>query len=1246
MRDLKASISSFAAALVAAATLAGLAPSPLEAQAPLRKIGEMELSLLGVSATVEPLEPVVPKNIASAVRIVVRAGTTELSTGDLARFLGPDFAVKGELSGPGLTSTVTLPDLEEGEPLPADPLLLPLPALTVAGDYELANLRIEKKGLPALDVSPSRVPVKVIDQILVTSVKTRALTLDEIRARGIDLSSLDNYLGFSFAIGLKLESQVVQIEMPVIFDREGHVVPQPLEPPPAPPRVGAALAPTIVPMLLQPEEEGPGGGPPPKLELPGGSGGGFSIPALLVIPGDVGYLKQFFSAQLFVANGAPVGSGLVVRDVTGTIQLPLGPDGVRGRDPDNCTDPQKPETCLNDDPLSLPALVRDGESVPHPETLPIAQVGPDGAPGTPDDVGTLWPAEQGLADFTIRGDKEGFHRISFDIRAELQGLPVGPVRIKGKANGGVLVQNAKFKLTFVAPSVVRADEEFTLDVAITNISDSVAANLLTLTLPEDQISGAELPVDEPATRAIDSLGPQETAVFEYRFISRATGQVVASYLNFSTSAPDGTSGDLRFKLGVGERGVPLSPDTLVLPTSVAGLPPDVVRAAMRVLGHAWSVANAPSGTLPKDVVRTDRTVVTQKALALAEAGLRVTLGQPALEAVRDIGYDFWSGTPSFDPGFDQVLRTTRAGLSLAQAIGRTLAAPAAASGPLEYERERAQVLASGPDFVSFAVAGASGGRPPAEVILSDSLGRWTFPATSNPSAAVPTAVVLPLGDPATAPLLGLVTSPGASPYQITLLATGAGPVDLSVTLPRGDGTVVRATATGVALVAGERARVLLDLQRPESLVLEHDVDADGGFETTEPLVVDPTTRFPQGPALRAARVVGPRTVPSASPLGVYAAFLFDRVVDGDSAAGTSHYVIPKNAVTAAKRQLSGRIVFASLEQPEGNHVPATVSVQGIEDARGAVGPASGEEPLPSLVGDPGAVVTGRVLNGDGSPLPPGVVVYYLAEGAWQPLQCAAGPVAKPVSAIEVDGSGAFELRYVRQSLCGVPFELLTKDPANGAVTKVSGRVRADGERIVMDIALLAKGSVLGTVSRYASAGSLEKVPAPGAVVRVFSVTETQSFGEAVTDGDGRYRVDGITVGPVAVHAAHGQGVGSGSGRIDRPGTPAVVDITLDDNAVRVSGTVYKADPNEPDPAKRTTVVPGIQVLYSLGSQLVGVTTTDATGSYVFESMPAGVFTSPPLNTRDRASPPDLRDGRRPDVDLTSSSRESSPSSAR
>ena len=62
-------------------------------------------------------------------------------------------------------------------------------------------------------------------------------------------------------------------------------------------------------------------------------------------------------------------------------------------------------------------------------------------------------------------------------------------------------------------------------------------------------------------------------------MSERTGQVVASYLDFATT--NGTTGTLKFTVGIGERGVPLSPDTLVLPASVD-----------RAAGHAGARGHA------------------------------------------------------------------------------------------------------------------------------------------------------------------------------------------------------------------------------------------------------------------------------------------------------------------------------------------------------------------------------------------------------------------------------------------------------------------------------------------------------------------------------------------------------------------------------------------------------------------------------------------------------------------------------
>ncbi len=421
------------------ALLLAVLPSAARAQTPLRKIGEMEVALVGLHATVDPINPVVPKNTPSGVRVVVKAGAQELSAADLAALYGAGFHVEALLSGPGLPTTIDLPHVGPGEVLPADPLLLPLPALPQGGDYQLTNIRIVAGGAIALDVDPPQVTVKVIDQILITSVKTRSLTLEEIKQKGIVLDS-DDYLGFEFTLGLKLESNPVNISFPVVFDRQGVVVPQPIQPPPAPDRTTVALPPlpAIVPMLLEGEviQEG---GAKEKVSLTLPNGTPIRIPSVLVIPGNVGYLKQFFSAQLFVANGAPAGTNLIVRDVKGTIHLPFGKDAIEGPDP---------TTGINDDPLALPELLRDGQTIVQPKTMAILGVGPDGTPGTGDDAGSLAPGEQGQAEFLVRGEKEGFHTLDFDVAAILDGLPVGPVKITGKASGGVLVRNPYFNMTF------------------------------------------------------------------------------------------------------------------------------------------------------------------------------------------------------------------------------------------------------------------------------------------------------------------------------------------------------------------------------------------------------------------------------------------------------------------------------------------------------------------------------------------------------------------------------------------------------------------------------------------------------------------------------------------------------------------------------------------------------------------------------------------------------------------------------
>jgi hypothetical protein len=1154
---------------------------PSVAQTAQQKIGELDLPIMGITATVTQTNPTIPKNTASAVAISVTAGGSALDSSSLAAFLGGSFQIQGELSGPGLSGTITLPyvDPDGGASPILDPLMLPIPALTEAGDYTLTNLRIVVNGNPVLTIAPSTITLDVIDQVLITSVQTTPLTLQQIQQLGIVLDN-NSYQGFQFTVGLGTSSNVVNVAFPVVFDNNGVPVPQPISPPQV--SRNDVPVPTIVPVLFQLTDSS-GASVSGGVTFPDGHVGPVQIPGVIVIPGNVGYLKQFFSANLYVSNGAPSGSGLTVQNVTGTIQLPPGADGVVG---------------TSDDPVSLPDLT----SGPQPSTMPVLAQGPDGKP----DVSLLNPGDQGQAQWELRGDKEGYYPINFAIQGTLNGLPVGAVTIKGTATGGVLIRNPYFDMTFAVPSVVRSQEQFNVYITVKNISQSVA-NALKVTLDAGQMSGAVLIGD--ASQQIDTLAAGSSQTLTFTFQSLTTGQVNATYLQLNTQ--NGSSGELSFTIGVGERGVPLSPDTLSLPDSVNNLPQPVIDAAMRVLGEGWSIANAPAGTLPVGVLRTTTAVVTQKALALAEAGLRVELGQPLPNALRDLLYDFFSGKP-IDPGFDQLLRTTDAGFDFQRAIGAQLAQSVQqAGGPLAFEAASAQVLASGPDFLSYAVGNGSN-QAPVEVQLSDAtgdLGRGFGFTTGTLINQVVGFGQLPLGNSDASPLYGIVTNPAASPYTLQFLGTGNGTVDLSVTLPRGDGTFVHGQIYGATVQSGVVSRITLDLSQPDQLVLQQDPSGDATFPVQLPLQTEIIS--PQGPNFVSAVVIGPETIPGATPLGFHLAVLFDRVVDANTAKQTSNYQIPNNTVQAAASQLSGRIVIADMAQPEGPYIPTTVAVSGIQDSRGVAGPG-GTQPLKSNLKDAGAVVSGRVFNADGSPTTTAVITYMQAPPA-DDCQDEEAVAYAGLTTETVDSSGHYQLRYVRQDPCGLPFELATTDPNTGSLRTLYNFVQFAGEQLDIDFPMFGIGTIAGTVK------DLSNNPVYGAQVIAVSGTDPQVGGQAITDGNGYYSIPGITVGPVTVRAAQGNSMGVAAGNLPRAGNTTVINVTLDGGSASLSGVLQQVT------SGTVTPIPNWPVVFSLAhpgtaAEAVAVVYSGADGSFKFAGVPVGQYVvSATLDPVDSAS---------------------------
>src|SRR6185436_3597835 len=170
-------------------------------------------------------------------------------------------------------------------------------------------------------------------------------------------------------------------------------------------------------------------------------------------------------------------------------------------------------------------------------------------------------------------------------------------------------------------------------------------------------------------------------------------------------------------------------------------------------------------------------------------------------------------------------------------------------------------------------------------------------------------------------------------------------------------------------------------------------------------------------------------------------------------------------------------------------------------------------------------------------------------------------------------------------------------------------VRSAGEQIVLDVVLFGRGSVKGTVFKNGQ-------PQAGAQVAVFSGTDPRVGGTATTDGDGLYTVNGMTVGPVTVRAAKDLSIGQAAGRVERAGTTAVIDVSLESETVQISGKVTKLENG------KTTVLPGVYVYFYLAGYgaPMGFAQTDAAGNYVLSGLPAGAYTvQAALNLRDTAS---------------------------
>jgi len=656
-------------------------------------------------------------------------------------------------------------------------------------------------------------------------------------------------------------------------------------------------------------------------------------------------------------------------------------------------------------------------------------------------------------------------------------------------------------------------------------------------------------------------------------------------------------------MGVDERGVELSPDSLAMPDETESLPRRILVAAERVLGQALSSATAP--VLPNGVRKSSRDLVRTRVLELAEAGQRLRYSDSLTGVLQDLLLD-WQGGRRFDDGFDQLLRETNAGEEWRAAVALELAD------------------ASGDDAVARLRAGAAAfaGRSESWTFIADSFG--------------PTNVtrILELSGGGVTPERSAV--PGAMAYRSTngtwFVVRGrlAGHLDWNAaTSVSGLVSHLEIGTNGIGqlsdwTVPNVPVGGCFQLNVPESAVatLAIDQTCDGTPEIA-PAAVRKEIRelLPrvvgviQDLSVTAGRPPRPCIAPNdIHNYGTVLGVLFSKPMVQATVDRPAGYQI-EGGVTAQSVQVQpgGRLALVNLRQGVSAIRPRTLSVSGITDPRGAPVDAT-PVPIRSVFEESpfraGVAIQGRVIRADGS-VAAGVPVTLLMKD-----RQVAGDECLPwdfrVSQSMTDASGAFSFDFV---LAGVPYVIGATDTSTLSSEALAALVAAGGtseefSRQVRDLAeknptsLLAAFAVGALPQAIAKAEGLDRAvlqdvvglgspreggtnfvalrfrgrgtvtgtvlgadgltPVPNAAVNLFPDPGSRELGRGVfSDAGGRFAFFGVPLGTFTLNADTGGTLNrTVAGALITPGETQDLDVVLSAGERRrggLSGRVTEAD---------------------------------------------------------------------------------------
>ena len=671
------------------------------------------------------------------------------------------------------------------------------------------------------------------------------------------------------------------------------------------------------------------------------------------------------------------------------------------------------------------------------------------------------------------------------------------------------------------------------------------------------------------------------------------------------SLDDNLKGRFTLRAGVGDRNIPLSPDSLIIPYT-GSLPADLVNAAVGLLGQAWSVATAPAGALPSDVLPIAKQLITARANDLSETGIRILMGDAPAKAVADLAFDFL-GAENADRGFDDLRRKSAQGLNLDLAMAAVFREAAAASSVIALQQGIAERATSRPGHISVVtsespvrvmitdgannkIGGLTAGDAFREIPYADQL-RWS--AECGVGSAECTAV--------NRSTLSLITKIDSPSYRVDLTAEAAAYFDLGIVVPDGTETLRQVMFTGISLPAGARAWVTLlpntTVDYSLSIDLDNDGKADGLPLTTNSVIVVPDL----GPAIAAVTQLAPGFGPGGDKHGRNVAVLFSERVTKETAQNIANYSVDENAVRVSYLQASGRMAILLLRDGIGRYdgvgpfPQRFLTVSGITDLKqNVMDPASVTLPITPRVTGPAAIVRGTVRSAQGAPVPGALV--RLLQLVWidQDYSLEQRYVIFSEKPVKADGTYQFDYVFQNDDPAG-PFMIETVNLETGESSQLTTNVQSDGQQLTIDLFMKARGTVTGTV--LDAAGSA----VANAAVLIKTLNDGRTY-STTADASGGFSFTGLRVGPFSLKAvsmallAEGQTMGT----LPDDGSTAVQNVTIYPvsgvKTGNVTGKVLESDGRTPRG--------GVVVIVN-GQNYQNWTRTAADGTYSFTGVYIG-----------------------------------------